>query len=178
MYLFKNDQMLWFVQKPNEKLLRFLIIFVWEVTYVHFYNWDKPFDLVPVMYVMIELIIEASFWSKDYSTFDTHPQHTSLVQLMFFFICVIVHDQMWCVCSIACRSNPKIFLSILYFFKVFLCFHALSFCSKCIFVLFFKNFFRSIFARSSRLSFSHKKRLRRKLENTNFRQRLSWLSHD
>ena len=117
MYLFKNDQMLWFVQKPNEKLLRFLIIFVWEVTYVHFYNWDKPFDLVPVMYVMNELIIEASFWSKDYSTFDTHPQHTSLVQLMFFFICVIVHDQMWCVWSIACQSNPKRFLSILYVFK-------------------------------------------------------------
>ena len=58
--LFKNDQMSWFVQKPNEKLLRFVIIFVWEVTYVHFYNWDKPLDLVPVLYDLIELIIEAS----------------------------------------------------------------------------------------------------------------------
>ena len=70
--LFKNDQMLWFVQKPNEKLLRFVIIFLWEVIYVHFYNWDKPLDLVPVVYDLIELIIEASLWSKDYSTFDTH----------------------------------------------------------------------------------------------------------
>ena len=34
-----------------------------------------------------------------------------------YFICVIVHDQMWCVCSIACRSNPKRFLSILYVFE-------------------------------------------------------------
>ena len=81
------------------------------------HNWDSPLDLVLVVYDLIELIIEASLWSKDYSTFDTHPQHTSLVQLMFFFICVIVHDQMWCVCSIACRSNPKRFLSILYVFE-------------------------------------------------------------
>ena len=58
--LLKNDQMLWFVQKPNEKLLRFVIIFLWEVIYVHFYNWDKPLDLVPVVYILIELIIEAS----------------------------------------------------------------------------------------------------------------------
>ena len=96
--MFKNDQMLWFVQKPNEKVI-----------YVHFYNWDKPLDL-------IELIIEASLWSKDYSTFDTHPQHTSLSSINVYFICVIVHAQMWCVCSIACRSNLKFFLSILYVF--------------------------------------------------------------
>ena len=108
--MFKNDQMLWFVQKPNEKLLKFVIIFLWEVIiYVHFYNWDKPLDL-------IELIIEASLWSKDYSTFDTHPQHTSLSSINVYFICVIVHAQMWCVCSIACRSNLKFFLSILYVF--------------------------------------------------------------
>ena len=34
-----------------------------------------------------------------------------------YFICVIVHDKMWCVSSIACRSNPKKFLSILYVFE-------------------------------------------------------------
>ena len=56
--LFKNYQMLWFVKKPNEKLLIFVIIFLWKVIYVHFYNWDKPFDLVLVMYE-IKLIIEA-----------------------------------------------------------------------------------------------------------------------
>ena len=57
--LFKNDQMLWFVKKPNEKLLIFVIIFLWEVIYVHFYNWDRPFDLVLVVYDLIKLIIEA-----------------------------------------------------------------------------------------------------------------------
>ena len=123
--LFKNDQMLWFVQKPNEKLLRFVIIFLWEVIYVYFYNWDKPLDLVPVVHVLIELIIEVSLWSKDYSTFDTHPQHTSLSSIYAYLICVIVYVQMWGVCSIACRSSPKRFLSILYVFEsvfMLLCF--------------------------------------------------------
>ena len=70
--------MLWFMQKPNEKLISFVIILLWEVIYVYFYNWDRPLDLVPVMYDLIELIIEASLWSKDYSTFDIRPQHTRL----------------------------------------------------------------------------------------------------
>ena len=57
--------MLWFMQKPNEKLLSFVIILLWEVIYDHFYNWDSPLDWVPIMYDLIELIIEASLWSKD-----------------------------------------------------------------------------------------------------------------
>ena len=155
--LFKNDQMLWFVKKPNEKLQRFVIIFLWEVIYAHFYNWDSPLDLVLVVYDLIELIIETSVWSKDYSTFDTHPQHTSFSSINVYFICVIVHAQIWCVCLITCWSNPKIFLSILYVFESNFIFCALSFCSKCIFVLFFKNLFRGIFVRSSRLRVSCKK---------------------
>ena len=75
---FKNDQMLWFVKKPNEKLQRCVIILLWEVINVHFYNGDRPLDLVPVVYDLIELIIKASFWTKDYSTFDTHSQHARL----------------------------------------------------------------------------------------------------
>ena len=109
--MFKNDQMLWFVQKPNEKLLKFLIIFLWEVIHVHFYNWDKPLDL-------IELIIEASLWSKDYSTFDTHPQHTSLVQLMlisFVWLYIIKCDVLNCL-SI---KPKKIFEYFISFWKWF-----------------------------------------------------------
>ena len=109
--------MLWFVQKPNEKFLRFVIIFLWEVIYVHFYNWDKPLNLVLVVYDLIELITEVLLWSKDYSTFATHPQHTSLSSIYTYLIWVIVYVQMWCVCLIACRSNPKRFLSILYVFE-------------------------------------------------------------
>ena len=58
--LFKNDQMLWFVKKPNEKFQRYVINFLWEVIYVHFYNWDRLHNLVLVVYDLIELIIEAS----------------------------------------------------------------------------------------------------------------------
>ena len=56
----KNDQMLWIVKKPNEKLQRYVIIFLWEIIYVYFYNWDRSLNLVPVVYDLIELIIEAS----------------------------------------------------------------------------------------------------------------------
>ena len=152
--------MLWFVQKPNEKLLRFVIILLWDVIYVHFYNWDKPLDLVPVVYDLIELIIEVSLWSKDYSTFDTHPQHTSLSSIYAYLICVIVHVQMWCVCLIASQSNPKRFLSILYVFESDFILSCSKFLSKCIFMLFLKNLFRGIFTRSSQLRASRKKSLK------------------
>ena len=56
--LIQNDQMLWIVKKPNEKLQRYVIIFLWEFIYVYFYNWDRPLDLVLVVYNLIELIIE------------------------------------------------------------------------------------------------------------------------
>ena len=116
--LSKKDKMLWFIQKPNEELLSFVIILLWEVIYIHFYNWDRPLDLVPVLYDLIELIIEASLWSKDYSTLDTHLQPTRLCSNNAYLIFVIVHVQMWCVCSITCRSNPKRFLSVLYVFEI------------------------------------------------------------
>ena len=115
--LSKKDQMLWFIQKPNEKLLWFVIILLWEVIYAYFYNWDSPLDFVLVVYDLIELIIKPSLWSKDYSTFDTHPQHIRLCSINAYLICVIVHVQMWCVCSSTCWSNPKRFLSVLYVFE-------------------------------------------------------------
>ena len=106
-------QLSWIMQKPNEKFLKFVIILLWEVIYAHFYNWDKLLDFVSVVYDLIELIIEASLWSMDYSTFDTHTQHTRLCLDNAYLIWVIVHVQMWCVCSISCQSNPKIFLIVL-----------------------------------------------------------------
>ena len=114
--LSKKDQMLWFMKKPNEKFLSFVIILLWEVIYVNFYNWDRPLDFIPVMYDLIKLIIETSLWSKDYSTFDTHTQHKRLSSNNTYLICVIVHVQMWCVCSNTCWSNPKRFLNVLYVF--------------------------------------------------------------
>ena len=78
-----------------------------------------------------------------------------------YLICVIVHVQMWCVCSNTWWSNPKIFLSVLFVFEsdfILLCFE--FFCLKCIFVFFFKNRFRGCFVRSSRLRASREKCLR------------------
>ena len=48
------------MQKPNEKLLKFVIILLWEVIYAHFYNRDSPLDFVLVVYDLFELIIEVS----------------------------------------------------------------------------------------------------------------------
>ena len=41
------------------KASKIVIIFLWEVIYVHFYNWDRLLVVVLVMYNLIELIIEA-----------------------------------------------------------------------------------------------------------------------
>ena len=98
-------------------LLRSVIIFLWEVIYVHIYNWDRSLDLVLVVYDMIELIIEASVWTMDDSTFVLTHNTQDSCSTNAYFICMIVHDQMWWVYSIACQSNPKIFLSILYVFE-------------------------------------------------------------
>ena len=113
----KKDQMEWIMQKPNENPLRIIVILLWEAVYAHFYNRDRPLDIVPVVYELIELIIEASLWSMDFSTFNTHTQHTRLCSNNVYFICLIVHVQMWCVCSNTFWSNPKTFLSVLYVFE-------------------------------------------------------------
>ena len=47
-------------KKPNEKFQRYVIIFLWEIIYVHFYDWDRSLDLVLFVYDLIELIIKAS----------------------------------------------------------------------------------------------------------------------
>ena len=70
------------MQKPSEKLLRNVLILLWEVIYALFCYRDRSLDFVPVVYDLIELIIEASPWSMDYSTFDTHTQHTNLRSIM------------------------------------------------------------------------------------------------
>ena len=77
-----------------------------------------------------------------------------------YLICVIVHVQMWCVCSSTCWSKPKRFLSVLYVFESDFILSLFSFCSKCIVVFFFKNWFRGLFARSSRLRASREMCLR------------------
>ena len=126
------------MQKPNEKLLSCVII-LWEVIYVHFYNWDRPLDLVSVVYDLIELIIEASLWSKEFFTLDTHPQHTRLwfnECLSHLCDCTV---QMWCVCSDTCWSNPKRFLNVLFVFESDLILSCLMFLFKMHFCVFLQK---------------------------------------
>ena len=123
--LFKNDQMLWFVKKPNEKLQRCVIIFLWEVIYVHFSNWDRPLDLVPVVYDLIELIIETSLWTKDYSTFDTHTQHTRLFfNKCLFHLCDCTCSNVMSILNCLSIKPKKIFEYFICFWK---CFYAFLF---------------------------------------------------
>ena len=83
---------------------------------VHFYNCDRPLDLVPVVYGLIELIIKVSLWTKNYSTFDTHTQHTRLLfNECLFHLCDCTYSNVMCVCSTICGSNQIFF----FFFFVF-----------------------------------------------------------
>ena len=132
-----------FMQKPNEKLLWFVIILLWEVIYAHFYNWNSPFDFVLVVYDLIELIIETSLWSKDYSTLDPHTQQTSLMfNECLFHLCNGTCLNVMCVCSTICGSNQKDFLFFLFAFGCYLyhpCFSKFSklfLCEKLIFWVF------------------------------------------
>ena len=51
------------MQKPNEKLLRIMVILSWEVIYAHFYNRDSPFDFVPFVYDLFEsLKLHSKLW--------------------------------------------------------------------------------------------------------------------
>ena len=85
---------------------------VWEVIYTHFYNGDSPLDFISVVYDSIELIIEVLLWSKDYSTLDSHTQHTSLMfNECLFHLCVCTCSNVMCVCSTICGSNQKDFCS-------------------------------------------------------------------
>ena len=101
--------MLWFVKKQNEKLLRFVIIFLWEVRYIHFYNWDRPLDLVSVVYDLID-------WSlKLHSSLRTIPHliltHNTqvLVQLMLIslvWLYIIKCDVYHSVCDHTHYGTP------------------------------------------------------------------------
>ena len=72
------------------------------------------------MYVLVELIIEASHYTKDYLIVDIHTQHTSLCSKMpYSFVWLYL---MKCVftCSIFVNSSTKRFLSVFRcFWKVF-----------------------------------------------------------
>ena len=50
------------------------------------------------MYDLIELIIETTLWTKDYSTFDTHTQHTRLLFNEYLFhLCDCTCSNVMCI---------------------------------------------------------------------------------
>ena len=73
------------------------------------------------------LKLHSSLWTIPHLILTHNTQDFVQIMLISF---VIVHVQMWCVCSNTCWSNPKRFLSVLYVF---------SFCSKCIFCFFLQK---------------------------------------
>ena len=114
--------------KPNEKLLIFVIILLWEVIYVHFYSWDRLLDFVSGVYDLIELIIEVSLWSKDYCTLNTHSQHNkSLIQCMFISFVWLYMFKCDVYAQILDDQTQKDFWVFFLFLKVILYFRAFSF---------------------------------------------------
>ena len=65
---------------------------MWEVIYAYIYNWDGSHYLVLIVYGWLELIIEASYLTKDYLIVDIHKHHTCQRSMNAIFICVIVLD--------------------------------------------------------------------------------------
>ena len=143
---------------------------MWEVIYVHFYNCDRPLDLAPVLYELIELIIETSFWTKDYSTFDIHTQHTRLLfNECLFHLCDCIWSSVMCILNCLLIKSKNIFEYFISFWKSFYAFVFWVFVQIAFFIFFIKN------------SFNHKKLatklflwkwVKAKYENTKFRQKL------
>ena len=115
--LFKNDQMLWFMQKSNKKLLSFVIILLWEVIYIHFYNWDRPLVLYQLCMTWLNWSLKLNSGLRTIPHLVLTHNTQDFDSINAYLICVIVHVQMWCVCLITCWSNPKRFLSFLYVFE-------------------------------------------------------------
>ena len=124
---------------------------MWEVIYIHFYNWDRPLVLYQLCMTWLNRLLKLNSGLRTIPHLVLTHNTQDFDSINAYLICVIVHVQMWCVCSITCWSNPKRFLSFYMFLKVILYFRIFSFCSKCIFVFFTKNWFRGSFAKSFRL---------------------------
>ena len=118
----------------------------------------------------------------DYSTFDTHTQHTRLCSNNVYLICVIVHVQMWCVCSIYLLIKPKkIFECFICFWKWFCTLMFLVFVQHAFLCFFIKNWLKGCFARSSQLRASREiclREIKSHIFHTETLATTSWVFHD
>ena len=141
---------------------------MWEVIYVHFYNWDSPLDLVLIVYDLIELIIEVSLWTKDYSTFDTHTEHTRLLfNECLFHLCDCTCSNVMCILNCLLIKPKNIFEFFICFLKCFYVFVFWVFVQIAFFMFFIKDSFKGILARSSQLSSSRENGLRQNMKTQN-----------
>ena len=138
---------------------------MWEVIYVHFNNWDRSLDLVPVVYDLIELIIEASLWTRDYFTFDTHTQHTWLLfNKCLFHLCDCTCSNVMCILNYLSIKPKNIFEYFICFSKCFYAFVFWVFVQIAFFMFYIKKSFRGISWKSSRLSTSRKNGFRQTMK--------------
>ena len=120
------------------------------------------------MYDLIELIIKTSPWTKDYSTFDTHTQHTRLLfNECLFHLCDCTCSNVMCILNCLSIKPKKIFEYFICFLKCFYAFVFWVFVQIAFFMFFIKNSFRGIFAKSSQLSPSHENGLRQNMKKQN-----------
>ena len=104
------------------------------------------------------LKLHSSLWTISHLILTHNTQDFVQIMLISFVWLYMFKCDMYA--QILVDQTRKDFWVFYMFLKVTLYFRAFSFCPKCIFVFFFKNWFRGLFARSSRLRASHEMCLR------------------
>ena len=92
--------------KPNEKLQSYVIKLQ---SYAYFYNWDESHYLVLIVYVLVEFIIEASHYTKDYLILiSTHFTQVYVQWMSYSFVWLYLIKYVF-ACSIFVNQAQKYF---------------------------------------------------------------------
>ena len=95
------------------------------------------------------LKLHSSLWTIPHLILTHNTQNFVQLMLISFVWSYMFKCDVYA--QVLADQTQKDFWVFYMFLKVFLYFRTFSFCSKCIFVFFFKNWFKGCFARSSRL---------------------------
>ena len=104
------------------------------------------------------LKFHSSLWTIPHLIFTHNTQDSVQIMLISFLWLYMFNCDVYA--QILADQTQNDFWVFYMCLKVILYFHVFSYCSKCIFVFFFKNWFRGSFARSSCLRASHEMCLR------------------
>ena len=133
------------MQKPNEKLLKIVVILLREVIYAHFYNRDRPLDFVLVMYNCLNwsLKLHSGLWTIPHLILTHNTgDFVQIMSISFVWLYMFKCDV---YAQILANQTQKYFWEFYMFLKVILYFHVSSFCSTCIFVFFHKKLVQRLF---------------------------------